>query len=110
MGRVLILEPDAEVRELIRRVVSRLGHEPLAPARMPAHIPAALDAVVLEPAWAPALELARRLLEGDPKLPVVFESIEPWIPEFDSLRPLRYLVKPFGLRELEEAIQAVGAD
>jgi DNA-binding response OmpR family regulator len=110
MGRVLILEPDAEVRELIRRVVSRLGHEPLAPARMPAHIPAALDAVVLEPAWEPALELARRLREGDPKLPVVFESIEPWTPEFESLRPLRYLVKPFGLRELEEAIQAVGAD
>jgi hypothetical protein len=50
------------------------------------------------------------VLEGDPKLPVVFESIEPWIPEFDSLRPLRYLVKPFGLHELEEAIQAVGAD
>jgi DNA-binding response OmpR family regulator len=31
-------------------------------------------------------------------------------PEFESLRALRYLVKPFGLRELEEAIQAVGAD
>ena len=110
MGRVLILEPDAEVRELIRRVVSRLGHEPLAPASLPAHVPTALDAVVLEPAWAPALELARRLREGDPKLPVVFESIEPWTPEFESLRPLRYLVKPFGLREFEEAIQAVGAD
>jgi hypothetical protein len=51
---------------------------------MPAHIPAALDAVVLEPAWAPALELARRLLEGDPKLPVVFESIEPWTRRGDS--------------------------
>jgi DNA-binding response OmpR family regulator len=28
-------------------------------------------------------------------------------PEFESLRALRYLVKPFGLRELEEAIQGL---
>jgi DNA-binding NarL/FixJ family response regulator len=86
-----------------------LGHEPVAPTRVPARVPAALDAVVLEPAWTPALELARRLRERDTNLAVVFESIEPWISEVESLRPLRYLLKPFGLRELEEAIHAVGA-
>jgi hypothetical protein len=89
MGRVLILEPDAEVRELISRVVSRLGHEPLAPARVPTHVPGAVEAVFLEPAWAPALELAGKLRGRTPKLPMVFESIEPEGFGLDSLRPVR---------------------
>jgi CheY-like chemotaxis protein len=107
MGRVLILEPDPEVRELISRVVSRLGHEPLAPARLPARVPSGVDAVFLEPAWAPALELAGRLRERNPKLPVVFESIDPASPGLPSLTPVRHLLKPFGLRVLEQAIEAV---
>jgi CheY-like chemotaxis protein len=107
MGRVLILEPDPEVRELIRRVVARLGHEPVAPARVPVRAPAAVDALFLEPAWAPALELAGRLRERDPKLQVVFESIEPESPGLGNLQPVRHLVKPYGLRALEQAIKAV---
>jgi CheY-like chemotaxis protein len=107
VGRVLILEPDPEVRELIRRVVSRLGHEPLAPTRLPVRGLAAVDAVFLEPAWAPVLELARGLRERNPELPVVFESIEPVSPARAALRPVHYLVTPFGLRELEQAIEAV---
>ena len=106
MGRVLILEPDAEVRELIRRVVLRLGHEPLAPERLPVRRLGTLDAVFLEPAWAPGLELARKLHERDRRLPIVFESLEPRGTVREDPRPLRYLQKPFGLRELEQAIEA----
>jgi two-component SAPR family response regulator len=106
MGRVLILEPDAEVRALVGRVVARLGHEPLAPASLPFPALDSLDAVVLEPAWAPALELARRLREHDPRLPLVLESIEATSDARAGLRPVRYLVKPFRLGELEEAIIA----
>jgi two-component SAPR family response regulator len=65
-----------------------------------------IDAVFLEPAWAPGLELARKLHERNPKLPMVFESVEPGAPVPDNLQPLRYLLKPFGLRELEQAIEA----
>jgi CheY-like chemotaxis protein len=61
MARVLILEPDAEVRELIGRVVSRLGHEALAPARPPRRAPAGIEAIILEPDWPAGLELARAL-------------------------------------------------
>jgi hypothetical protein len=38
---------------------------------------------------------------------VVFESIEPVSPARAALRPVDYLVTPFGLRELEQAIEAV---
>jgi DNA-binding response OmpR family regulator len=107
VGRILILEPDPEIRELLRRVVTRLGHDALAPAAVPARVPGGLRAIVLEPYWVPALELARTLRKRDRELPLVFESLEPTSPASGELRPLRYLVKPFGLRELEESIEAV---
>jgi CheY-like chemotaxis protein len=106
MGRVLILEPDAEVRELIRHVVARLGHEPVAPATLPVSGLAPLDALVLEPAWAPALELARGLRASNPELPIALTTIETASPARASLRPVRYLLKPFTLGELEKAIEA----
>jgi DNA-binding response OmpR family regulator len=104
MGRVLILEPDAEIRELLRRVVAQRGHEPLAPERVPARPPPDLDALVLEPAWAE--ELARALRERDGNLPVVFTALDPASAARFELRPLRYLLKPYSLRDLEEAIAA----
>jgi DNA-binding response OmpR family regulator len=107
VGRILILEPDPEIRELLRRVVTRLGHEALAPAAVPARAPGGLRAIVLEPHWAPALELVRTLRKREGELPLVFESLQPTSPASGELHPLRYLVKPFGLRELEESIEAV---
>jgi hypothetical protein len=65
VARVLILEPNTDLRELISRVVSRLGHEPIAPATLPVSELAPLDALLLEPTWVPALELARGLRESD---------------------------------------------
>jgi hypothetical protein len=66
MGRILTLEPDAEVRKLLRQVVVRLGHEALGPGHVPTRAPGSLDAVFLEPTWAPALELARGLRKRAP--------------------------------------------
>ena len=59
MARVLILEPNAEIRELLRRVVSQRGHEALVPEEVPRRAFGDVDAVVLEPEWAPALALVR---------------------------------------------------
>jgi hypothetical protein len=92
VARILILEPDG-VRELIRRVVARLGPEPLAPS---AHARPHLRSPRRR---RPRAGLGSHVREH--------RAVDP---EFESLRALRYLVKPFGLRELEEAIQAVGAD
>jgi DNA-binding response OmpR family regulator len=109
MGRILILEPNAEIRELLQRVVGRLGHEPLVPARLSADGLGPIDAVLLEPAWAPALEFVDGLRERSPHVPIVFETIELTSPARASLRPAVYLVKPFTVRELEEAIKAAFA-
>jgi hypothetical protein len=87
---VLICEPDPEVRELLRRIVVRLGHE----------------AVVVEPAHAPSVERAQafRAVAGD--IPVICASID--FPNGGSrrLEPVVHLVKPFGLPEMEAALSS----
>jgi hypothetical protein len=101
VARVLICEPHPEVRELLGRVVVRLGHEPL-------HDDAELspvDAIVLEPAHAPSVERAAAFRAVDEATPVVCASIE--LPSSGSRRlaPVAHLVKPFALPDLEAALQ-----
>jgi hypothetical protein len=100
LARVLICEPHPEVRELLGRVVVRLGHEPL-------HDDAELspvDAIVLEPAHAPSVERAAAFRAVDEATPVVCASID--LPDGGSRRlaPIAYLVKPFALPDLEAAL------
>jgi CheY-like chemotaxis protein len=100
VARVLICEPHAEVRELLRRIVVRLGHEPvLEDAEL-----APVDAILLEPSHAPSVERAQafRAVNGD--TPIVCASIE--LPDAGSRRlaPIAYLVKPFALPDLQHAI------
>jgi hypothetical protein len=102
VARVLICEPHPEVRELLRRVVVRLGHEPLLDD-------AALDgvdAIVLEPAHAPSVERAQAFRGANGETPIVCASIE--LPDAGSrrLNPVAYLVKPFALPDLEHAIRS----
>jgi hypothetical protein len=97
---VLICEPHPEVRELLRRIVVRLGHEPvLEDAEL-----APVDAILLEPSHAPSVERAQafRAVNGD--TPIVCASIE--LPDVGSRRlaPIAYLVKPFALPDLQHAI------
>ena len=106
MARVLVLEPDEEIRELLRRVLVRLGHEAVTPGYVPER-PSKVDAVILEPTWPQALELAKALRAGDGRLPIVFASLEPWSTDTTDIRPVRRLLKPFGLRELEGTIRSV---
>jgi hypothetical protein len=101
MARVLICEPHPEVRELLSRVVVRLGHDPV-------HDDAALgpvDAIVLEPAHAPSVERAAAFRAVDERTPVVCASID--LPDAGSrrLNPIAYLVKPFALPDLEKALR-----
>jgi hypothetical protein len=101
VARVLICEPHPEVRELLSRVVVRLGHDPV-------HDDAALgpvDAIVLEPAHAPSVERAMAFRAVDEETPVVCASID--LPDAGSRRldPIAYLVKPFALPDLEKALR-----
>jgi DNA-binding NtrC family response regulator len=100
VARVLICEPHPEVRELLSRIVVRLGHEPvLEDAEL-----APVDAILLEPSHAPSVERAQafRAVNGD--TPIVCASIE--LPDAGSRRlaPIAYLVKPFALPDLQHAI------
>lgn len=97
---MLICEPHPEVRELLSRIVVRLGHEPVVEDAELAPV----DAILLEPSHAPSVERAQafRAVNGD--TPIVCASIE--LPDAGSRRlaPVAYLVKPFALPDLQHAI------
>jgi hypothetical protein len=100
VARVLICEPDPEVRELLSRVVVRLGHEPLLDDAELAPV----DAIVLEPSHAPSVERAQAFRAVNGHTPIVCASID--LPGTGSRRlaPAAYLVKPFALPDLEAAV------
>jgi hypothetical protein len=101
VARILILEPHAEVRELLERVIARLGHDPVAvrPGELDL---ASVDACVLEPAASGGGELARAM--ADASVPTVLVSIWPPSRELEELEPVAYLLKPFVLADLERAL------
>jgi hypothetical protein len=100
VARVLICEPHPEVRELLSRIVVRLGHDPvLDDARL-----GRVDAILLEPAHPPSVERAAAFKAVDETTPVVCASID--LPNAGTrrLRPVSYLVKPFALPDVERAL------
>jgi hypothetical protein len=102
VGRILICEPDPEVRELLRHVIERHGHEPvLEPNGMKD-----LAAVVVEPSDVLSVEVAQAARAVDPGLPIVCASIEPPTPGSRRLAPVAHVVKPFTLSEFDSALAA----
>jgi hypothetical protein len=100
VARVLICEPHPEVRELLSRIVVRLGHDPvLDDAEL-----GPVDAILLEPAHAPSVERAGAFKAVDEQIPVVCASID--LPNAGTRRlsPISYLVKPFSLPDVEHAL------
>lgn len=100
MARILIGEPDDEVRRLLTFVVTRLGHEPVEPvdARN-------VDVYLFEPASSDCLELAQRLRRERPELALVALSINPPCARTRELAPIRHLMKPFARAELAAALE-----
>jgi DNA-binding response OmpR family regulator len=112
--KVLVCEPHAEVRALLGHVVERLGHEAVYPTgRGGALVAVDVDVLLLEPADPTARVAADSLRARDEALPIVCVSIDPEAEQVAYLRPLAYLVKPFGLADLERALcaaaESVGA-
>ena len=102
MAEILILEPHPEVRDLLLRIVRRLGHEPIVMPDATVDLPVA-DVVLLEPADGNALSVARAVREAHGSA-VVCVSIYPPSEGALSLEPVSYLLKPFSLVELEDAL------
>ena len=103
MARILTLEPNPDVRELLRRIVSRLGHEPLLLADGAAA--ADVDAVIVEPASEKRLSTAAKLREQRPDVPIICASVEELSRAGLALRPAAYLEKPFASRALQDALE-----
>jgi DNA-binding response OmpR family regulator len=110
-ARILILDPSPEIRELIGRVVERLGHTPLY-AAWPSHerVPEC-ELALVEPAFEECPAAVRRLRQAQPELPIVCVSIYPKSdPAVSALEPAAYLMKPFSLGELAATLGAVLGD
>lgn len=97
MARILIGEPDDEVRRLLTFVVARLGHEPVESHEA--------DVYLFEPESPAWLELAQRLRRARPGLAIVALSINPPCAETRELAPVCHLMKPFVRSELAAALE-----
>ena len=105
--KVLVCEPHAEVRALLVHVVERLGHEAVYPTERSGRVHCEeVDVLLLEPADRDALAVAESLRAQQAWLPIVCASIDPESDRVEYLQPLAYLVKPFGLSDLEQALCA----
>jgi CheY-like chemotaxis protein len=109
MASVLIVEPHPEVRELLVRIVHRLGHVALVDDGRPAGAWEQVDAVLVEPASTGTLDTIAPLVR-ERGAALVCVSIYPPPADLAALEPVAYLQKPFSLVDLERAIvTALGA-
>jgi DNA-binding response OmpR family regulator len=108
MTRILISEPDHQVRRLLERMLTRLGHEPVA-VRVPAPDQFTdADLFVVEPAAPLGAVLAQAASIAHPALPIVCASVTAPPPELAELGVVftAALVKPFTIEQLDAAIEA----
>jgi two-component SAPR family response regulator len=85
-------------------VVAGLGLEPVTPDALSDGQHGTIDAMVIEPGHEPMLELACAVRRARPTAAVVCVSIYPPEAEARALEPVAYLIKPFALATLQEAI------
>jgi len=99
---VLICEPHPEVRELLTRIVSRMGHEPVLEDADLCEV----EAIVLEPAHAPSVERAQAFRVASHGAALICGSIDPPNAGTRRLEPVAHLIKPFALPEMKAALTA----
>ena len=102
MALFLIIEPHEDIRRLYAAVVRGLGHEAAFLNGLPTANP---HVVLVEPADAESLEAALRLQRDNPGLPIVCASIDGPNHEAQVLQATTYLLKPFRLIELTDALE-----
>ncbi|MBA3366963.1 MAG: hypothetical protein H0U03_14480 [Actinobacteria bacterium] len=102
MTRILVVEHDSTVRELIHVQLRVLGYSPVEP-----EAGEDFDLALIEPELREGLELARRLRRERPSLPIVFMSVREPTERTESLEPRAHLVKPVGLAALHQRLEGV---
>jgi hypothetical protein len=104
--RVLIAEPNADVRSLLELTVSRLGYEPVPAGAEELHHN--VSAIILEPGCAVGCAAVRRF--GDDTPPVLCLSIYPREAGLEPPASVAYLVKPSTTQAIGDALRAIFAD
>lgn len=104
LGRVLIVEPDEDVRELLVERCRRLGLEPVADGLDDQGQLAELELIVAEPASQEAQEVLAAHEAQQSSTPVVFVSIYPPASGVLKSRAVAYLVLPCSTDEFERAL------
>jgi DNA-binding NtrC family response regulator len=107
MARILISESHDEVRRLLERMVTRLGHEAIVFRVTVPQQPTYADVLVVEPATPVGAVHAQAMSMVDPSLPIICASVIAPPPELAQLGVLfaASLVKPFTLEQLGAAIE-----
>lgn len=98
MARVHIAEPVAETRELLQRLVARLGHEPLPEERL-----AEADALIFDPSSPRSVTLARHARRDRPRTALVAVSSVP-VALAGLPGQVERLTQPFKPADLERAL------
>jgi len=104
--RVLIAEPNDDVRALLELTLQRLGYEAVYPEERTGQDE--VDAILLEPACAVGRSVLRRF--GDNAPPVICLSIYPREEGFEPSSSVAYLVKPASTAAIGDALRTVFGD
>jgi len=107
MAQILISEPDPDVRRLLERMVSMLGHEPISVIVPAAQDLTDADVFIVEPFEPLGAVLAQAASIAVPELPLICASVAPPPSGLTELGVVfaACLLKPFDLDALGEAIE-----
>lgn len=107
MARILVCEPHEELLRLLERMISRLGHEPIAVAIPGAEHLTSADVLILEPASPVGAVFAQAASLAVPELPLICASVASPPRELAELEVhfAASLVKPYTLEQLRAAIE-----
>jgi CheY-like chemotaxis protein len=106
MPRVLISESHEDVRRLLVRMLTRLGHEPVVVRIAEPEQLLGADVLIVEPATPLSTVLAQAACLVDPSLPLICASVSDPPAELAKLGVVftAALVKPFTTEQLDAAI------
>jgi CheY-like chemotaxis protein len=106
MARILISESHEDVRRLLVRMLTRLGHEPIAVTVPAPEQLLSADVLLVEPAAPIGTVLAQTAGLVNPSLPVICVSVAAPPAELAELGIVfaASLVKPFTAEQLDAAI------
>lgn len=106
MARVLIVDPEPDLRLLAADAVTELGHEALLEEPAP---PAAADVLMIAPC-EDMRSMVARLRASCHGLSVILVSVGPPGDETNALHPEGFLAKPYTLKALDRALERALAD